>query len=91
MIGQIFTYNKTFEKQKGYEKHLTSKYPDMKLAALSCMKCGINLHHWMEGFEDTPESAHKTAEHIKSHPLVPKDIIVRGLIIDSETGELLDN
>ena len=25
---------------------------------------------------------------IKTHPLVPKDIIVRGFIIDSETGAL---
>ena len=27
-------------------------------------------------------------ETIKTHPLVPKDIVVRGFIIDSETGEL---
>ena len=25
---------------------------------------------------------------IRTHPLVPKDIVVRGFIIDSETGEL---
>ena len=25
---------------------------------------------------------------IKTHPLVPKDIVVRGFIIDSETGAL---
>jgi carbonic anhydrase len=30
----------------------------------------------------------KTVETIKTHPLVPKDIAVRGFIIDSETGEL---
>ena len=30
----------------------------------------------------------KTVEAIKTHPLVPKDIVVRGFIIDSETGEL---
>jgi len=51
-------------------------------------KCGIDLHHWLEGFKDTPESVRKTVETIKTHPLVPKDIIVRGFIIDSETGEL---
>ena len=28
------------------------------------------------------------AEGIKTHPLVPKDIVVRGFIIDSETGKL---
>ena len=25
---------------------------------------------------------------IKTHPLVPKDVVVRGFIIDSETGAL---
>lgn len=51
-------------------------------------KSGIDLHHWLEGFKDTPESVRKTVETIKTHPLVPKDIVVRGFIIDSETGEL---
>ena len=51
-------------------------------------KCGINLDHWLEGFKDTPESVRKTVEIIKTHPLVPKDIVVRGFIIDSETGAL---
>ena len=51
-------------------------------------KCGIDLHHWLEGFKDTPTSVKKTVETIKTHPLVPKDIVVRGFIIDSETGEL---
>ena len=37
MIDQIIDYNKTFVEQKGYEKYLTSKYPDKKLAVLSCM------------------------------------------------------
>ena len=37
MIDQIIDYNKTFVAEKGYEKYLTSKYPDKKLAVLSCM------------------------------------------------------
>ena len=168
MIDQIIEFNKTFVAQKGYEKYITDKYPDKKLAVLSCMdtrltellpaalglkngdakiiknagglvisaivaiyelgveeimvvahshcgachmsfehfhhemiargvtdetldtirKCGINLDHWLEGFKDTPESVRKTVETIMTHPLVPKDIVVRGFIIDSETGEL---
>jgi carbonic anhydrase len=52
MIDQIIEYNKTFVAQKGYEKYITDKYPDKKLAVL------------------------------------PKDIVVRGFIIDSETGAL---
>ena len=51
-------------------------------------KCGIDLDQWLEGFKDTPTSVCKTVETIKTHPLVPKDIAVRGFIIDSETGAL---
>ena len=37
MIEEILEYNKTFVESKGYEKYLTDKYPDKKLAVLSCM------------------------------------------------------
>jgi carbonic anhydrase len=30
----------------------------------------------------------RTVETISTHPLVPRDIVVRGFIIDSETGAL---
>lgn len=51
-------------------------------------RSGINLTNWLEGFKDTHESVRRTVETIKTHPLVPNDIIVRGFIIDSTTGEL---
>ena len=51
-------------------------------------KCGIDLNTWLEGFRDTPESVRRTVTTIKTHPLMPTDIIVRGFIIDSTTGEL---
>ena len=176
MIDQIIEYNKTFVAEKGYEKYVTDKYPDNKLAVLSCMdtrltellpaalglkngdakiiknagglvispfdsamrsllvaiyelgveeimvvahshcgachmsfhhfhsemiargitedtldtirRCGIDLDSWLEGFKDTPTSVRKTVETIKTHPLVPYDITVRGFIIDSVTGML---
>ena len=176
MIDQIIQFNKQFVESKGYEKFITDKYPNKKLAVLSCMdtrltellpaalglrngdakmiknagglvispfdsamrslivaiyelgveeimvvahsncgachmsfdhfhhemigrgvteetlntirKCGIDLNTWLEGFKDTPESVRKTVETIKTHSLVPSDIVVRGFIIDSETGKL---
>ena len=178
MIDHILEFNKTFVDQKGYEKYLTNKYPNKRLAVLSCMdtrltellpaalglknggakivknagglviapfdsamrsiivaiyelgveeimvvahthcgachmsfdhfrelmtergvkqetldtvrRCGIDLDSWLEGFKDTPTSVRKTVETIKTHPLVPSDIVVRGFIIDSETGELVE-
>ena len=68
MIDQIIAFNKTFVEQKGYEKYLTDKYPDKKLAVLSCMDTRLT--------ELLPAA------------LVPKDIVVRGFIIDSEKGTL---
>ena len=37
MIDQIVQYNKEFVANKGYEQYRTDKYPDKKLAVLSCM------------------------------------------------------
>lgn len=37
MIDQIIEYNKEFVANKGYEQYKTDKYPDKKLAVLSCM------------------------------------------------------
>ena len=53
-------------------------------------KCGIDLNTWLEGFKDTTTSVCRTVETISTHPLVPRDIVVRGFIIDSETGELTE-
>ena len=176
MINEIIEYNKSFVASKGYEQYVTDKYPNKRLAVLSCMDtrltellpaalglkngdakiiknagglvispfdsamrslvvavyelgveeimvvahsncgachmsydhfheemikrgvtdetldtirmCGINLDHWLEGFKDTPESVRNTLAPIKTHPLMPRDITVRGFIIDSTTGAL---
>lgn len=48
------------------------------------------IAEWLEGFHDTEESVRKTVAAIVNHPLVPKDVTVRGYIIDSVTGELTE-
>ena len=178
MIDQILEFNKSFVTSKAYEQYVTDKYPDKKLAVLSCMdtrltellpaalglkngdakiiknagglvispfdsalrslvvaiyelgveeimvvahtgcgachmsydhfhhemiargvtdetldtirQCGIDLDQWLEGFKDTPESVRRTVATIKAHPLVPRDVTVRGFIIDSTTGALAE-
>ena len=37
MIQQIIDFNKHFVLEKEYEKYITDKYPDKKLAVLTCM------------------------------------------------------
>ena len=176
MINEIIEFNKQFVANKDYEQYVTDKYPNKKLAVLSCMdtrltellpaalglkngdakviknagglvispfdsamrslvvavyelgveeimvvahsncgachmsyghfheemlkrgvtderldtirRCGVDLNHWLEGFKDTPESVRRTVDTIKTHPLMPRDITVRGFIIDSVTGAL---
>ena len=51
-------------------------------------KCGIDLGHWLEGFKYTHESVRRTVETIRTHPVLPTDIIFRGFIIYSKTGQL---
>ena len=61
---------------------------------ISLMKhCGIDLDSWLHGFDDTQAAVLETVDLVKNHPLIPHDIIVRGYIMDSETGELrpIDN
>lgn len=176
MIDDILAFNRQFVAHKAYEPYITSKYPDKKLAILSCMDtrltellpaalgirngdakliknaggvilhpfgsvmrsllvavyelgvqdvmvvahthcgachmngaqmeeqmrrrgisdetlslvkhCGVDLEHWLEGFHDTEESVRKTVDSITHHPLMPRDVAVRGFIIDSTTGLL---
>ena len=45
---------------------------------------------WLEGFHDTEASVRRTVAAIVNHPLVPSDVVVRGFIIDSVTGELTE-
>ena len=168
MIEQLLEYNRKFVEDKGYEKYATSKYPDKKIAIVTCMDtrlvellpavlgiknaggtitnpfdstvrsllvaiyelgvneimiighttcgvqgmdgdemldlmrqrgideehislmqhCGIDLKSWLHGFDDTESAILETVDLVKNHPLMPKDVTVRGYIMDSVTGLL---
>ena len=176
MINEIMEYSKKFVENKAYEPYLTSKYPDKKLAILTCMdtrliellpaalglkngdakiiknaggvithpygsvvrsllvaiielgveevmvightdcgvqdmdggelleelthrgisqehidiirSSGINLEKWLGGFDCVEQSVKDTILALQKHPLMPKDIMIRGFIMDSVTGEL---
>lgn len=175
-LTEMLEYNKRFVAEKQYEKYATSKYPDRKIAIVTCMDtrlvellpaalgikngdvkiiknaggtithpfdstvrsllvaiyelgvneimiightgcgvqgmdgsemldlmrkrgideehislmkhCGIDLDSWLHGFDETEDAVLETVDLVKNHPLVPKDIIVKGYIMDSTTGEL---
>ncbi|MCF0172928.1 MAG: carbonic anhydrase [Bacteroidales bacterium] len=176
MIEQMLEHNRRFVESKGYEEFVTSKYPDKKIAIVTCMDtrlvallpaalglkngdvkiiknaggtitnpfdstmrsllvavyelgvnevmiightgcgvqgmdaaemlhlmkergvdeehiqlmrhCGIDLDSWLHGFDDTESAVLETVDLVKNHPLMAKDVVVRGYIMDSTTGEL---
>jgi carbonic anhydrase len=49
---------------------------------------GIDINKWLEGFNSIEESIEKSVAAIKNHPLIAKDVIVHGLIMEPQTGRL---
>ena len=176
MIDEILAYNRRFVAEKGYERFITDKYPNKRIAIVTCMDtrlvellpaalgfkngdvkiiknaggtitnpfdstvrsllvaiyelgvvevmiightqrgvqgmdsaemqhlmkqrgiseqhislmkhCGIDLDQWLHGFDDTEAAVLETVDLVRNHPLVPDDIVVKGYIMDSTTGEL---
>ncbi len=176
MIDEILEFNRRFVAEKGYERFITDKYPNKRIAIVTCMDtrlvellpaalgfrngdvkiiknagatitnpfdstvrsllvaiyelgvqevmivghtgcgvqgmdsaemqhamrergipdqhitlmkhCGIDLDNWLHGFDDTPSAILETVDLVRNHPLVPKDVVVKGYIMDSVTGAL---
>lgn len=176
MIDEILAYNRRFVAEKGYERFITDKYPNKRIAIVTCMDtrlvellpaalglrngdvkiiknaggtitnpfdstvrsllvaiyelgvnevmiightncgvqgmdsaemqhlmkqrgiseqhitlmkhCGIDLDAWLHGFDDTEAAVLETVDLVRNHPLVPGDVVVKGYIMNSTTGEL---
>ena len=177
IIDEILAYNRQFVAEKKYEPYRTSKYPNKKIAILTCMDtrlvellpaalglrngdvkiiknaggvgtnpfgsvirsllvaiielgveeimvightdCGVcgmrpevmrqhllargvspetletidregtvDLDAWFTGFAGEEQAVRDSVAMLRAHPLLPKDVAIHGLIIDSNTGEL---
>lgn len=49
---------------------------------------GIDLHKWLSGFEEVESAVFDSVTLLKKHPLFPKDICIKGFVMDSTTGAL---
>ena len=49
---------------------------------------GIDLDGWLHGFDNVEDSVRHTVGQIRSHPLIPRDLPVHGLVINPHTGAL---
>lgn len=49
---------------------------------------GIDLHEEFHGFDTVEDSVLQSVDIIRNHPLLPKHVIVHGLVIDPGTGKV---
>src|SRR5262245_35621815 len=49
---------------------------------------GIDLERWLTGFANVSDGVKQSVSVIRNHPLLPKDVLVHGLLISPETGAL---
>lgn len=69
MIDEILAYNKNFVEKKEYEKYITSKFPDKKIAIVSCMDTRLTeLLPAALGLKNGDAKIIKNAGGIISHP-----------------------
>ena len=79
MIEQIVEYNKKFVEKKGYEPYLTSKYPNKKLAVLTCMDTRLTeLLPAALGLKNGDAKIIKNAGGVITHPY---GSVVRSLLV----------
>ncbi|TCW37640.1 beta-class carbonic anhydrase [Laceyella sacchari] len=49
---------------------------------------GVDVGTWLRGYKDVETGVMESVKMIQNHPLLPKDVLVHGLVIHPETGEL---
>lgn len=50
--------------------------------------CGVDFDRWLGGFECVEQSVGESVQLLKKHPLIPEDVVIRGFVMDIETGKL---
>jgi carbonic anhydrase len=79
MIDELVQYNREFVKNKGYEKFITNKYPDKKIAIVSCMDTRLTeLLPAALGIKNGDVQIIKNAGAIISHPF---GSVIRSLLV----------
>lgn len=79
MIQKILEYNKAFVKEEAYKPYITSKYPDKKLAILTCMDTRLTaLLPAALGIRNGDAKIIKNAGGVTTHPY---GSVVRSLLV----------
>ena len=51
-------------------------------------EAGIDIDAWFTGFSDEESGVLNTVSLLRRHPLMPRDVLIHGLVIDTVTGQL---
>jgi carbonic anhydrase len=90
MIQEILNYNQEFVQNREYEKYITSKFPDKKVAIVSCMDTRLTeLLPAALGLKNGDAKIIKNAGGVISHPF---GSVMRSLLIaiyDLDVDEIL--
>jgi len=79
MVEDILKFNKQFVQDKGYERFVTNKYPDKKVAILSCMDTRLTeLLPAALGIKNGDVKMIKNAGGVISHPF---GSVIRSLLV----------
>jgi carbonic anhydrase len=68
------------------DKALARGVPEEVLRTLR--HSGVDLRKWLTGFEHVEDGVRESVAVIHNHPLRPRDVVVHGMLMDSETGAL---
>jgi carbonic anhydrase len=49
---------------------------------------GVDFEQFLHGFHCVEDSVKHSVDMIRNHPLMPKDVVVHGLVIDPKSGKL---
>ena len=81
MIDEILKYNKEFVEEKKYEQYKTSKYPDKKIAIITCMDTRLTeLLPAALGIRNGDVKIIKNAGGVVSHAF---GSVVRSVLVES--------
>ena len=79
MIDELLKFNREFVKSKGYERFITNKSPDKKIAIVSCMDTRLTeLLPAALGIKNGDVKIIKNAGAIISHPF---GSVIRSLLV----------
>lgn len=79
MIEELLAYNKQFVAEKEYEKYITNRFPDKKIAILSCMDTRLTaLLPAALGIKNGDVKMIKNAGGVISHPF---GSVIRSLLV----------